>query len=53
MPREKALAVVVCLWDRSHIRIGNDTYAKVNRSYGLTTPRNRHVRIDGSNVKFR
>jgi DNA topoisomerase-1 len=35
------------------MRIGNDEYARENKSYGLTTLRNRHVRIDGSEVEFR
>lgn len=49
---EKALATVVWLLDNLFIRVGNATYAKENGSYGLTTLRNRHVKIDGSTVHF-
>ena len=45
MPREKVLAVVVGLLDATHVRVGNATYARDNRSYGLTTLRNRHARF--------
>lgn len=50
---DKALATVVWLLDNLFIRVGNAAYAEENRSYGLTTLRNRHVRITGSNVHFR
>lgn len=43
LPRDKVLAVVVCLLDVTRARIGNEAYARDNRSYGLTTLRNRHV----------
>jgi DNA topoisomerase-1 len=49
----KALATVVWLLDNLHIRIGNETYAQTNGSYGLTTLRNRHIRLEGSAVRFR
>ncbi|OJF91951.1 DNA topoisomerase IB [Pararhizobium antarcticum] len=49
---EKALATVVWLLDNLLIRIGNMTYAQENGSYGLTTLRNKHVKIDGSTVHF-
>jgi DNA topoisomerase-1 len=52
LPREKVLATVVRLLEKSLIRVGNDEYAKANRSYGLTTMRNSHVRVRGSTVKF-
>jgi DNA topoisomerase IB len=48
----KAIATVVWLLDNLFIRVGNATYAKENGSYGLTTLRNRHVKIDGSTVHF-
>ncbi|MFB2551746.1 DNA topoisomerase IB [Ensifer soli] len=48
----KALATVVALLDRLMIRVGNAVYAEENGSYGLTTLRNRHVKIDGANVHF-
>lgn len=53
MTMEKALATVVWMLDNLYIRIGNASYAEKNRSYGLTTLRNRHVKIEGSNVQFR
>ena len=53
MPREKVLATVVRLLERTLIRVGNIEYAKQNRSYGLTTMRNHHVHVKGSRVRFR
>jgi DNA topoisomerase I len=50
--RETVLATVVKFLEISLIRIGNDEYAQVNRSFGLTTMRNRHVDIEGSTVTF-
>jgi DNA topoisomerase-1 len=52
LPREKVLATVVQLLEKSLIRVGNDEYAKKNRSFGLTTMRNKHVEVKGSTVKF-
>jgi len=51
--RDKALATVVWLLDNLFIRIGNETYVQENGSYGLTTLRNRHVRFEGPEVRFR
>jgi DNA topoisomerase I len=53
LPREKVLATVVHLSETTLIRVGNDDYAKRNRSYGLTTLKNRHVAVEGSEVRFR
>jgi DNA topoisomerase-1 len=53
LPREKVLATVVHLLETTLIRVGNDDYAKQNKSYGLTTLKNRHVEVDGSDVRFR
>ncbi|RYG48717.1 DNA topoisomerase IB [bacterium] len=53
MPREKALAAVVALLENSHIRIGNEEYAQTNKSYGLTTLRNRHAAVEGAQVRFK
>jgi DNA topoisomerase-1 len=53
LPRDKVLAVVVHLLEKSLIRVGNEEYAKTNNSYGLTTLRNRHVKVEGAEVKFR
>ena len=52
LPRQKVLATVVRLLETTLIRVGNDTYAKSNKSYGLTTMRDKHVQIDGSSVRF-
>lgn len=53
LPREKVLAAVVRLLELTFMRIGNEEYARVNRSFGLTTLRNRHVAVDGTRVQFR
>jgi DNA topoisomerase I len=52
LPREKVLATIVRLLETTFIRVGNQEYARENRSYGLTTMRNRHVDVDGSRVRF-
>ncbi|HEX3132245.1 MAG TPA: DNA topoisomerase IB, partial [Planctomycetota bacterium] len=51
--RTLLLAALVRLLDTTLIRIGNETYARTNGSYGLTTLRNRHARITGSRVQLR
>ena len=53
MPKEKVLAAVVTLLETTLIRIGNDEYARSNDSYGLTTLRNGHVRVDRDRLRFR
>lgn len=50
--REKVIATVVRLLEVSLIRVGNEEYFKENRSFGLSTLRNRHAEINGSTVKF-
>lgn len=50
--REKVMATVITLLDNTLIRVGNVRYAKENRSYGLTTLRNRHVEVQGSAIRF-
>ena len=52
LPREKVLATVVQLLEKSLIRVGNDEYAKANRSFGLTTLRDQHVDVKGSTLRF-
>jgi DNA topoisomerase-1 len=52
LPREKVLATVVRLLECTQIRVGNDEYAKANRSYGLTTLQDRHVEVSGSSLRF-
>jgi DNA topoisomerase I len=53
LPREKVLATVVHLLETTLIRVGNEDYAKENKSYGLTTLRNPHVSVDGAELRFR
>jgi DNA topoisomerase-1 len=52
LTREKVLATVVRLLEVSLIRIGNVEYAKENKSFGLTTMRNRHVEVEGATLRF-
>jgi DNA topoisomerase-1 len=52
-PREKVLAAVIRLLETTMIRVGNEEYARKNRSFGLTTLRNRHVDVEGSTLRFR
>lgn len=52
MPREKVLATIVHLLERTLIRVGNAEYAKANKSYGLTTLQDRHVAVDGGALRF-
>ena len=52
LPREKVLATVVHLLETTLIRVGNDDYAKQNRSYGLTTLRDPHVKVEGAELRF-
>jgi DNA topoisomerase I len=52
VPREKVLATVVSLLEATLIRVGNEDYARQNGSFGLTTLRDRHVRVVGSELRF-
>lgn len=52
LPKEKVLAALVKLLETTLIRVGNDQYAKENKSYGLTTMRDRHADIHGSTITF-
>jgi DNA topoisomerase-1 len=52
LPKEKILATVVRLLEVTLIRVGNEEYAKHNESFGLTTMRDRHVRVNGSALRF-
>jgi DNA topoisomerase-1 len=52
LPRDKVLAAVVRLLEKTLIRVGNDEYARENKSYGLTTMRRRHVAVSGHTLKF-
>jgi DNA topoisomerase-1 len=53
LPRRKVLATLVRLLERTFIRIGNEEYARENKSFGLTTFKNRHVKVKGAQVLFR
>jgi DNA topoisomerase-1 len=53
LPRQKVLATIVRLLERTFIRIGNEEYARDNKSFGLTTLKNRHVKVKGARVLFR
>lgn len=53
LPREKILATVMQLLERTFIRVGNEEYARQNKSFGLTTLRNRHVKVKGAKLHFR
>jgi DNA topoisomerase-1 len=50
LPRRKVLAAVVRLLETTLVRVGNDEYARSNHSFGLTTLRDRHAKINGSRV---
>jgi len=53
LTREAVLAAVVRLLDTQHIRIGNEQYAKSNKSFGATTLRSRHLKTSGNQLKMR
>lgn len=52
LPFERVVAAVVWLLDNTMIRVGNAAYARDNKSFGLTTLRDRHVDIKGSSLRF-
>jgi len=52
LARNQLLATVIRLLDRTLIRVGNDEYARENRSFGLTTLRRRHVQTSGDSIRF-
>lgn len=53
LSRERAVASVVRLLDLGAIRVGNESYAKANKSFGATTLRRRHARVSGGTLKLR
>jgi DNA topoisomerase-1 len=53
LPRERVLATIVQLLERTFIRVGNEEYARENKSFGLTTIKNRHVKVKGAQLRFR
>jgi DNA topoisomerase I len=52
LPREKVLATVVALLEKTLIRVGNEEYARANRSYGLTTMRVGHAKVTAGAIRF-
>ena len=52
MSRDTVLAAVVRLIDTTHIRVGNEQYAKDNKSFGATTLRNRHAKVEGGKLRL-
>jgi DNA topoisomerase I len=52
LPRDKVIAAVIRLLESTLVRVGNEEYAQQNRSYGLTTLRNRHAAVRGTSLKF-
>jgi len=52
LSREKVLATVLSLMEKTYIRVGNNEYEKANGSYGLTTLKNRHVSVTGDRIAF-
>jgi DNA topoisomerase-1 len=52
LPRDKVIAVIVTLLDKTLIRVGNETYARENGSYGLTTLRSRHLKHERGRLRF-
>ncbi len=53
LPRERVLAAVVRLLEKTGVRVGNEEYARDNKSYGLTTLRGRHARVGSKRIRFR
>jgi DNA topoisomerase-1 len=52
LPRSKVIATVVKLLETTLIRVGNEEYARENKSFGLTTMRNKHVKVQGAKIRF-
>jgi DNA topoisomerase I len=52
MPREKVLGAIVRLLEGTLMRVGNEEYAKSNNSFGITTLRNRHAKVDRGRIRF-
>jgi DNA topoisomerase I len=53
LPREKVIAAVVRLMELTFLRVGNEEYARLNRSFGLSTLRNRHATVRAGEIRFR
>ncbi len=53
LPREKVLAAVLALLETTSFRVGNAEYARLNRSFGISTLRTRHAKVSGATLRFR
>jgi DNA topoisomerase I len=53
LPRERVLAAVVWLLEKTGVRVGNEEYARDNSSFGLTTLRDRHATVGSKRIRFR
>jgi DNA topoisomerase-1 len=53
LPRQRVLAAVVRLLEKTGVRVGNEEYARENRSFGLTTLRNHHADVGSRRIRFR
>jgi DNA topoisomerase-1 len=53
LQRERVLAAVVRLLEKTRVRVGNEEYARDNRSFGLTTLRDRHAQVGSKRIRFR
>ena len=51
-PKNKVLALIIKLMEETHIRVGNEQYAKRNKTYGLSTLRTRHLKTDNNKFRF-
>ena len=52
LPKRKVVAAIVALLEKTMMRVGNEEYARTNKSFGLTTLRDRHARIQGARMSF-
>lgn len=52
LPVEKVLATAVSLMERTNIRVGNNMYEKLYGSFGMTTLKDKHVKIEGTKIRF-
>ncbi len=52
LPKRKVIAAIVALLEKTMMRVGNEEYARENKSFGLTTLRTRHAKVKGSHVQF-
>lgn len=53
LDKRRILATIVWLLEHTFIRVGNEEYSRENNSYGLTTLREKHVEIRGSDIRFK